>query len=469
MEGGKVQEEPDFLQQVQLYFNEATKYLTVRSDILELIKRCQTVVSFTIPLKRDNGRIELVNAYRAHHSYHKMPCKGGIRYAPDVDIQEVQALATLMTFKLAVADIPFGGAKGGVRINPRLYSQAELERLTRRYTIELAKKDIIGPAIDVPAPDMGTNSQTMAWMVDTYNTLYGTRDINSSALVTGKPLTLGGIDGRTEATGLGVYYGINELFKNQKFCSKYKFTTGLKGKKIIIQGLGNVGYWAAKFFYEAEATIIGIIEYNSAIYNADGINVEEASKHFKTKGTFKDFAGAKEVFEGAKNMEVMYMECDILIPAATEKVITNDNVKKIKARMIAEAANGPTTYYAQKTLDENNIPVVPDFVLNSGGVTVSYFEWLKGLQHSKLGRLTKAWEQQSRRELLRLLGKESPLAEKGPEEKDIVYTALEEIMSATVRDVFEFSEKMKLSMRMAGFVIAINKVAKCYEETGFDV
>jgi len=465
----KVLEEPDFLQQVQLYFDEACKYIKVRHDILEVIKRCQTVVSFTIPLKRDNGRIELINAYRAHHSYHKMPCKGGIRYAPDVDIQEVQALASLMTFKLAVADIPFGGAKGGVRINPRAYSQAELERLTRRYTIELAKKDIIGPAIDVPAPDMGTNSQTMAWMVDTYNTLYGTKDINSSALVTGKPLTLGGIDGRTEATGLGVYYGINELFKNEKFCKKYKFTQGLEGKRIIIQGLGNVGYWAAKFVWEAKAKIIGIIEYNSCIYHPDGINVEDASKHFKAVGSFKGFTGAKEVFEGKDSTEVMCRECDILIPAATEKVITKDNADKLKARMIAEGANGPTTYYAQKMLDAKNIPVVPDFVLNSGGVTVSYFEWLKGLQHSKLGRLTKGWEQKSRKELLRVLGGESPVAEKGPEEKDIVYTALEEIMSSTVREVFDLSEKMNVSMRIAGFVIAINKVAKCYEETGFDV
>eukprot|EP01022_Parablepharisma_sp_SALTPOND_P015494 TRINITY_DN2196_c0_g1_i1.p2 TRINITY_DN2196_c0_g1~~TRINITY_DN2196_c0_g1_i1.p2 ORF type:complete len:526 (-),score=78.85 TRINITY_DN2196_c0_g1_i1:928-2505(-) len=465
----KLQEEPDFLQQVQLYFDEATKHLTIRKDILELIKRCQTVVSFTIPLKRDNGKIELIHAHRAHHSYHNMPCKGGIRYAPDVDIQEVQALATLMTFKLAVADIPFGGAKGGVRINPKNYSQAELERLTRKYTIELAKKDIIGPAIDVPAPDMGTGSQTMAWMVDTYNTLYGTRDINSSALVTGKPLVLGGIDGRTEATGLGVFYGINELFNNDKFCAKYKFSKGLKDKNVIIQGLGNVGYWAAQFFFEAQAKVIGIIEYNSSIYNIDGLNPDEAFKHFRSKGSFKDFPGAKEFFDNTSKMDVMYKECDILIPAATEKVITKDNVGKLKAKLIAEAANGPTTYLAQQYLDKNNIPVVPDFVLNSGGVTVSYFEWLKGLQHSKLGRITKGWEQKSRKELLRLLGKESPIAEKGPEEKDIVYTALEEIMSVTVREVFEMAEKMKLSMRTAGFVIAINKVAKCYEETGYDV
>ena len=463
-----MEQEPDFLQQVQLYFDEAAKYIKVRPDILEVIKRCQTVVSFTIPLKRDNGKIELISAYRAHHSYHKLPCKGGIRYAADVDIQEVQALASLMTFKLAVSDIPFGGAKGGIRINPRNYSQGELERLTRRYTIELAKKNLIGPGIDVPAPDMGTNSQTMAWMVDTYNTLYGTKDINSSSLVTGKPLALGGIDGRTEATGLGVFYGINELLKNKTFCEKYKFSQGIQGKKVIIQGLGNVGYWAAKFFYEAKATMIGIVEYNGALFNPAGIDVEQAFKHFRSVGSFKGFTGA-QVFDTNTRMDVFCMECDILIPAAIEKVITKENADKIKAKLIAEAANGPTTYSAQQILDKKGIPIVPDFVLNAGGVTVSYFEWLKGLEHSKLGRLTKGWEEKSHKELLALLGKETPASLKGPEEKDIVYTALEEIMSCTIREVFELSEKMKVSMRVAGFVISVGKVAKCYEETGFDV
>jgi len=462
-------QEPDFLKQFELYFEEASKHCTVRKDILELIKKCQTVVSLTIPLKRDNGKIDLISAYRAHHSYHKMPCKGGVRYAPDVDIQEVQALASLMTFKLAVADIPFGGAKGGIRINPKELSTAELERLTRRYTIELSKKGIIGPSIDVPAPDMGTGPQTMAWMVDTYNTLYGMHDINSSSLVTGKPLTLGGIDGRTEATGLGVFYGTRGLFDNDTFCNKFKFKKGLKGKTVVIQGLGNVGYWAAKFFFEADTKIIGITEYNSGIFNADGLNPIDAFNHFRAKGSFKDFPGAKEYFDATHKMEPMYRECDILIPAATEKVITIENVDKVKAKLIAEAANGPTTYFAQQVLDKKGIPVIPDFVLNSGGVTVSYFEWLKGLEHSKLGRITKGWEQKSRKELLRLLGKESPLAEKGAEEKDIVYTALEEIMSETCKEMFEMAEKMNLSMRMAGFVIAINKIAKCYEETGYDV
>eukprot|EP00826_Nyctotherus_ovalis_P013180 TRINITY_DN13523_c0_g1_i9.p1 TRINITY_DN13523_c0_g1~~TRINITY_DN13523_c0_g1_i9.p1 ORF type:complete len:400 (-),score=154.76 TRINITY_DN13523_c0_g1_i9:131-1330(-) len=399
-----------------------------------------------------------------------MPCKGGVRYAPDVDVQEVQALASLMTFKMAVADIPFGGAKGGIRLDPRKYSKAELDRITRRYTIALAKKGIIGPAIDVPAPDMGTNAQTMAWMVDTYNTLYGTRDINSSALVTGKPLPLGGIDGRTEATGLGVFYGTRVLFENESFCKKYSLTKGIKGKSMIIQGLGNVGYWAAKFFFDAEAKVTGIVEYNSSIYDPKGLNPDDAFKHFRAKGSFAGYPNAAEVYPDANSgIEVMYKECDILIPAAKENVITKDNVDKIKCKVLAEAANGPTTFFAQQVFDKRGIPVIPDFALNSGGVTVSYFEWLKGLQHSKLGRVMKSWEQKSRKELLRLLGKESPIAERGPEEKDIVYTALEEIMSETILEVYELSVKMNLSMRIAGFVKAINKVVKCYEETNYDV
>lgn len=466
----KPEEEPNFLQQVQLYFDEATKYVNVRKDILELIKRCQALFSFNIPLKRDDGSIELIEAHRAHHSYHAMPCKGGIRYAPDVDVQEVQALASLMTFKMAVADIPFGGAKGGIRLDPKKYSNAELERITRRYTIALAKKGIIGPAIDVPAPDMGTGAQTMAWMVDTYNTLYGTRDINSSSLVTGKPLTLGGIDGRTEATGLGVFYGTRVLLENDSFCKKYNFTKGIKNKTMIIQGLGNVGYWAAKFFFDAEAKVIGIVEYNSAIYDAKGLDPADASKYFRDNGSLAGYPKAAEVYkDAATGEEVMYKECDILIPAAKENVITKDNADKLKCKVLAEAANGPTTFSAQHILDKRGIPVIPDFALNSGGVTVSYFEWLKGLQHSKLGRVMKGWEQKSRKELLRLLGKESPIAERGPEEKDIVYTALEEIMRETILEVYELSEKMNLSMRIAGFVKAIGKVVKCYEETNYDV
>lgn len=469
MKAASIEKEPDFLGQVQLYFEDAAKLTKVRADILELIKKCRTVVSFTIPLVRDNGKIELLYAYRAHHSYHKLPCKGGVRYAPDVDVQEVQALASLMTFKLAVVDLPFGGAKGGVRINPRNYSQAELEQVTRKYTIELVKKDIIGPAIDVPAPDMGTNSTTMAWMVDTYNTFYGMKDINSSALVTGKPLALGGIDGRTEATGLGVFYGIVELINNKVFCDKYHFAPGIAGKKVVIQGIGNVGYWAAKFISDAKGILIGIVEYNSSIYNPEGIDFAEATSYFKAKGSFIGYPGPTEVFPKETRMEPMYKPCDILVPAAIEKVLTRDNAARIQTKLIAEAANGPTTHAADKILNAKGIPIIPDFALNSGGVSVSYFEWLKGLQHSRLGRLTKGWEEKSQKELLKLIGKDKGFGVKGAEEKDIVYTALEEIMSTTIRDVFESSEKMGVSMRMAAFVIAIEKVAKCYEESGYDV
>lgn len=268
------------------------------------------------------GVLRIITAYRAHHSYHLSPCKGGIRYASNVDMQEVQALASLMTFKMAALDVPFGGAKGGVCIDPKKYSEAELERITKRYTVELVKKGFIGPSIDVPAPDIGTNSKTMGWLMNAYKSMSGDVDINQNAICTGKPLPLGGIDGRTEATGLGVYYGIVEILKNQQFCTKFKLTPGFKGKSVIIQGLGNVGYWAAKFCEEGGAKLIGLVEYNSAIFNPDGLNTDDASNYFKANKSFKDYPKAKEVRLGAENMEVMYKECDILIPAAIENTIT---------------------------------------------------------------------------------------------------------------------------------------------------
>jgi glutamate dehydrogenase (NAD(P)+) len=314
---------------------------------------------------------------------------------------------------------------------------------------------------------MGTNSQMMGWMVDTYTKLYGSKDINASAVVTGKPLSLGGIDGRTEATGLGVYFGIKELLNNDKFCTKYNMTKGVEGKRVVIQGLGNVGYWAAKFIYEAKAKVIGVVEYNSGIFNPDGLDIPAVATHFRAKGTLLGFPGAKEEYDVKTKEEVMYKECDILVPAAMEKVITKQNVERIQARMIAEGANGPTTYLAQKVFDTKHIPVVPDFVLNIGGVTVSYFEWVKGLQHAHLGRLTKGWEEAAQTEMLKLLGKEGSFAPKGATEKDIVYSALEEIMSTSIRDVFELSEKMNVSLRISAFIIGLNRVLRCYDDAGF--
>jgi len=391
--------EPNFLGQVQLFFDDASKYVKVKPEIVTMIKKCQAIIEFNLPFKRDNGSLENILCYRAHHSYHKLPCKGGVRFAGDVDSEEVQALASLMTFKLAVVDVPFGGGKGGIRIDPKKYNQFEIERITRSYTLELCKRGFIGPSIDVPAPDMGTNSQTMAWMVDTYVGFYGNKDINAYGICTGKPLELQGVNGRNEATGLGIFYGTSEILKNLDFCKKYNFSTpGIESKSIIIQGLGNVGYFTAKCFSEGKAKIIGIVEYNSGIYNKDGLNYDESFQYFRKNGSFKGFPNATFYDNEHKN-EVFESECDILIPAAMEKVITIENAHKIKPHIISEGANGPTTFYAQEVLDKRGIGVLPDFLMNSGGVTVSYFEWIKNLQHMRYGRLTKGWEKKSKNEL----------------------------------------------------------------------
>lgn len=463
------EKEPTFLEQVQLYFDEAGKVTKINPDILEIMKHCRSVLTIQLPIKRDNGKIEVITAYRAHHSYHISPCKGGIRYASNVDMQEVEALATLMTFKMSVLDVPFGGAKGGICIDPKLYSEAELERITKRYTVELVKKGFMGPAIDVPAPDLGTNSKTMAWVMNAYKGMSGNVDINESAICTGKPVSLEGVDGRNEATGLGVFYGIHDILECDAFCKKYGLIAGIKGKTVIIQGLGNVGFWAAKFCHDGGAKVIGIVEYNSAIYNKDGLNVEDASDYFRKNKSFKDYPKATEIKMLDDRMEIFYKECDILIPAAIENTITKFNVAKIHTKLVAEAANGPTTYASQKYFDAHNIPVIPDFVLNAGGVTVSYFEWLKDIEHSQLGRLTKRWEAKSNEAMMKCLGLAIPAGNRlleGPSEKQIVYSALQESMASAIKTVFNKALELNCSMRIAGYVIAMEKIAQCYEDAG---
>jgi glutamate dehydrogenase (NAD(P)+) len=304
--------------------------------------------------------------------------------------------------------------------------------------------------------------------MNAYKSMSGSKDMNEAAICTGKPLALGGVDGRTEATGLGVFYGIQELLKTPKFCERYHMTAGIKGKSVVIQGLGNVGYWAAKFFEAEGAKIIGIVEYNSSIYNPGGFNVDDASNYFRTNKSFKDYPKAKEIFID-NYMEPMYKECDILIPAAIENSITKFNVEKIKTKLVCEAANGPTTFAAQEYFDSKNIPVVPDFVLNAGGVTVSYFEWLKDLEHSQLGRLNKGWERKANEVVMKVLGIELPAEsslKEGPSEKQIVYSALQEAMSSAIKQVFAKSVELNCSMRVAGYIISIEKIGRAYEDAG---
>lgn len=465
-------DEPNFIEQTNMFFNQASKHLLevspklVSKDLLEFIKVPKTVLKLNMPLRRDNGTIEVIEAYRAQHSYHRVPCKGGIRYAPDVDQQEVEALAALMTFKTACCDVPFGGAKGGVKIDPKKYSERELERVTRRYALELAKRGFLGAAIDVPAPDMNTGGREMSWIKDTYAYIYGQNDVNAGACITGKPLNQGGIDGRPEATGLGTFYGVRHLFKNKEFVQKYNTTLGLKGKTVIIQGYGNVGSWAHKFFQEEGSKVTGIVEYNSSVYNEEGLDQVDLSNHWSKNKTFVGYTKGK-VFD-KDPMQVMYKECDVLVPAAIEKSINKQNVEKINAKVIAEAANGPMTYAAQQHCDKKGVAVVPDLLINAGGVIVSYFEWLKGLEHARLGRLTKGWERKSKKELGALLGVSAEKLDKleGPSEKNIVYTALEEIMCTACDAVLAYSLKHNVSLRTGALGLTILKIAQTYKEAG---
>jgi len=467
-----LESEPNFLNMVKQFYGKACLSLPeVPKYYLEVIKHCKSVVCFNFPLVRDDGSIESISAYRAQHSTHYLPTKGGTRYSSHVDMDETQALATLMTLKCSLHNLPYGGGKGGVKIDPSKYSERELLRVTRRYTLELAKKNFIGPGIDVHAPDMGTSQWTMNCMKDTYVNLYGEKNINAVGCVTGKSVNQGGIDGRVEGTGLGVFYGIREVCNNEDLMKKQGLTTGLSDKSFIVQGFGNVGYWSSVFLVESGATMVGVVEFNSAIYNAEGIDPVQLNVYKQKHKTLHGFPGAKESLDDSENfLSIMEKQCDILVPAATERSINVVNADKIKCKVIAEGANGPTTLFADEILEKKGILIIPDLVLNAGGVTVSYFEWLKNLEHKQLGLLIRRFEHKSKHELYDLLSvcyDETDVEKlKGPTEKDLVYSGLEEIMCLTMKDVIKNSLDKHVSLRMAAYGIAIKRIFNAYDGSG---
>jgi glutamate dehydrogenase (NAD(P)+) len=462
-----------FFQSVERSFDKASKFTTWETGILEQIKACNSIYSMRFPVKMDDGRIEVIEAYRVQHSQHKSPCKGGIRFSLAVNQDEVMALAALMTYKCAIVNVPFGGAKGGIKISPRSLSTYELEKITRRYTSELVKKNFIGPGIDVPAPDYGTGEREMAWIVDTYQSLKP-GEIDAAGCVTGKPISLGGVRGRKEATGLGVFYGVREVCLMPDVMEKAGLTVGIENKKVIVQGLGNVGYFTAKFFREHGAKVIAIAEYEGAIYCEDGLNEEAVFQHRKATGSILNFPGATNIEKSADALE---MECDILIPAALENVIDVHNAPRIKAKIIGEAANGPLTPEADEIFVQRGILVIPDMYLNAGGVTVSYFEWLKNLSHVRYGRLEKRFTENANLHIVKqiedLTGKKVTQSEKdiiahGPDEIDLVHSGLEETMITATREIMEiWSANPSIpDMRTAAYVCAINKVGTSYAELG---
>ncbi|MFZ1305290.1 MAG: Glu/Leu/Phe/Val dehydrogenase [Ferruginibacter sp.] len=462
-----------FFHSVERSFDKAAKFTKWDLGILEQIKACNSVYQMRFPVKRDDGSIEVIEAYRVQHSHHKAPCKGGIRFSDEVNQDEVMALASLMTYKCAIVNVPFGGGKGGIKINPRKYSEYELEKITRRYTSELVKKNFIGPGIDVPAPDYGTGSREMAWIVDTYASLKP-GEIDAAGCVTGKPVTQGGVRGRTEATGLGVFYGIREVCNMPDVMAKQGLSVGIEGKTVVVQGMGNVGFYCAKFFREHGAKVIAIAEYEGAIYKAEGLNEEEVFAHRKATGSILNFPGATNL---AINTDALELECDILIPAALENVINGQNAPRIKAKIIGEAANGPCTPEADEIFTEKGILCVPDMYLNAGGVTVSYFEWLKNLSHVRYGRMEKKFTENLNSHILgqieELSGKKVSDTERsfilhGPDEVDLVHSGLEETMIAATREIMEIWKNNPEipDMRTAAYVSAINKVAISYSELG---
>ncbi len=462
-----------FFQSVEKSFDKAAKFTQFDPGILEQIKACNSVYRMRYPIKRDNGDIEVIEAYRVQHSQHKSPCKGGIRFSDEVNQDEVMALAALMTYKCAIVNVPFGGGKGGIKINPRNYSVYELEKITRRYTSELVKKNFIGPGIDVPAPDYGTGEREMAWIVDTYASLKP-GEIDAAGCVTGKPVTQGGVRGRKEATGLGVFFGIREVCNMPEVMKKLELSIGIVGKKIVVQGLGNVGFHSAKFFREAGAKVIALAEYEGAIMNPEGLNEEEVFEHRKKTGSILNFPGATNL---AKNTDALELECDILIPAALENVINGENAPRVKAKIIGEAANGPCTPEADEVFIKKGILCVPDMYLNAGGVTVSYFEWLKNLSHVRYGRMEKRFTENLNTHILSqiegLTGKQVSDNERkfimhGPEEVDLVHSGLEETMITATREIMAIwlGNPAIPDMRTAAYVNAINKVATSYSELG---
>lgn len=461
-----------FLDSVNAYFDKAAAILDHPKGLLDQIRVCNSVYYMQFPV-RINGGIQVVQAWRAEHSHHKLPTKGGIRYAESVDQEEVQALAALMTYKCAVVDVPFGGGKGGIRINPKNYSVEELERITRRYTVELIKKNFIGPSVDVPAPDYGTGPREMAWIADTYQA-FAKEDINALGCVTGKPVGQGGVRGRTAATGRGLYFAVREAVNDPKLMKKLKLTTGLSDKRVIVQGFGNVGYHAAKFLAEAGATVIGIIEWDGAVVNAKGIDIEALAQHQRSAGTITGFAGAKTVKNGNSVLE---HECDILVPAALENQIHAGNAANIKAKIIAEGANGPITAEAEPILLKNGIFIMPDMYVNAGGVVVSYFEWLKNISHVRFGRMDKRFEEGTNHRMIEtiehLTGKtvsstEKALIARGADEEDLVNSGLEDTMIVSYHHIMEnyFGNPKVKDMRTAAFISSIDKIAQSYMSLG---
>lgn len=462
-----------FSESVNYMADRALSVLGVDAGTAASIKSCNSTIKVSFPVEI-NGKIEVFTGWRSVHSDHRLPAKGGIRFAPIVNEDEVEALASLMTYKCAIVDVPFGGSKGGLLIDPSKYTRDDMQRITRRFARELVRKGFLSPATNVPAPDMGTGEREMAWITDTYKHLHP-EDINYLGCVTGKPVAHGGIRGRTEATGRGVVYAIREFFRSADDVQAAGLKPGLGGKSIVVQGLGNVGYHAAKLLDEEdECKITAIIERDGVLINEEGIRVEDVRCHINEHKTIKGFPGATFSEEGLPGLE---LDCDILIPAAMEAQITKQNADKIKAKVIFEAANGPITFDADEILRNKGVIILPDAYVNAGGVTVSYFEWVRNLGHIRFGRMERRHDELHGAKMLQAIetmtGKQAEeWMQKelvyGADELDLVRSGLDDTMRNSyhqLKEVLNTNDKVS-DFRTASYVVAIQKLLRSYFDIG---
>ncbi len=462
-----------FSDNVDRLVDKAIAVLGIEANLAEAIKACHSVLKVRFPV-RVGGEVRVFTGWRAIHSEHMLPAKGGIRFAPFVNQDEVEALAALMTYKCALADVPFGGAKGGLIIDPLDYEEDDLRKIVSHFTVHLASKGFINPATNVPAPDMGTGAREMAWMADTYRNQFP-EDINAIACVTGKPVDHGGIEGRIEATGRGIQFALQEFFRHPDDVRQAGLEDGLQTQRIVIQGLGNVGYHAARFLSEDDkAKIIAIVEKDGALVNIDGLDVERVQQHLRETGGIRGYQEGTYVENSAKALEI---DCDILILAALEGQIRADNASRIRARLLVEGANGPITVEGEIILKKQGCVILPDLYINAGGVVVSYFEWTKNLSHMRFGRLQRRNQENHARHYVTAL--ESLTGQKVPEwmeegllhgadELDLVRSGLDDTMRAAyneIRDVMNEIPEID-DMRTAAYVIAVNKIARWYRTLG---
>ena len=469
------QETMSFSEGVDRMVDRAILALGLHPDTAKAIQACNAVLQLNFPVKL-NGKVEVFTGWWAAHSSHRLPAKGGLRFAPSINQNEVEALASLMTYKCAIVDVPFGGAKGGLVIDPAAYTETQLHEITRSFAMELARKGFLDPATNVPAPDLGTSSREMSWIADAYQSQYP-EDLNKDACVTGKPPDRGGIAGRNEATGKGIQYALREFFRHSDAVEAAGLEGGLHGQRVVVQGLGNVGYHAAKFLSEQDQVrIIAIIERDGVVADSEGLNVHDAKQFFAETGGLKGFPSGSFSENGSAALE---MDCDILIPAALEAKVHAENAMRIQATMIVEAANGPVTYEADQILREREVTILPDVYINAGGVTVSYFEWTRNLSHMRFGRLQRRYDELLGQHLVNAMetisGQVLPRAmsrqiSKGANELDLVRSGLDDTMRMAFQDIREVMKGRPdiKDYRTAAYVVAVSKIARSYYELGLN-